>query len=103
MLFIRYIGLYAASISTLVSFLVILIYRFFEVKKFININYNYFKIVMGIICLIISVYNFYELKMIGFILNIIITLIFNIWENEFLKSFFKIMFKRIYNNRISEN
>ena len=102
-LFIRYIGLYSASISTLVSFLVILIYRFFEVKKFININYNYFKIVMGIICLIISVYNFYELKMIGFILNIIITLIFNIWENEFLKSFFKIMFKRIYNNRISEN
>ena len=98
-LFIRYIGLYAASISTLVSFLVILIYRFFEVKKFINIKYNYTRIVIGIIFLIISVVNFYQHNIFGFILNIFITLIFNIFGNEFLRAFFKMSCGKMLNKK----
>lgn len=84
-LFIKNIGLYAASISTLLSFVVILIYRVIEIKKYIIINYNYKNLIVGVIFLVLTIINFYINNTIVFVINILITLIYNIVFNNFLK------------------
>lgn len=38
--FIKYIGLFAASLSTMVSYMVMAIYRHFDLKKYVNIKIN---------------------------------------------------------------
>lgn len=72
-LLIKKIGLYAASISTLISYIFIAIYRAIDLKKYFKIEYNYKKILFSIIllvieCLIININNW-----IFYIINIIIT------------------------------
>lgn len=50
---IKKIGIYAGSISTLVSYIFIVYYRMFDLKKYYNIKYNYRIIIMINICLMI--------------------------------------------------
>jgi len=38
---IRFLGLYAAALSTLISFFIVMVYRMADTKKYINIRYNY--------------------------------------------------------------
>ena len=79
LLFIRYIGLYAASISTLVAYLAMFIYRYVDSKKYVNLSIGkmlilsmtiliaisilvYYipnKIMQGIIALVVTVYAVY--------------------------------------------
>lgn len=58
-IFIKVIGLYAASFSTLISYLVIVIYRYFDLKKDILIKYDYKSIFMIILLLIITIISYY--------------------------------------------
>lgn len=51
--FIRNIGLYAASVSTVVAFLIISIYRMVDVKKYVEIHYNYKKLAVCMVAMII--------------------------------------------------
>ena len=37
-IFIKYIGLFAAAISTMISYMVMAIYRHFDLKKYVNIK-----------------------------------------------------------------
>lgn len=100
-LFIEKYGLYVASISTVVSYLIICIYRSVELKKFINITYKKKKMLLGISLLVLVLINFYMNSMWFFLLNLIITLIYNLFFNEFLKFLLnKIIFKREYKYEI---
>lgn len=56
---IRYIGLFAASISTLVSYFVLMIYRIIDVKKYIKLNYDYKFISKMILFGIILLFTYY--------------------------------------------
>ena len=56
---IRYIGLFAASISTLVSYFVLMIYRIIDVKKYIKLNYDYKFISEMILFGIILLFTYY--------------------------------------------
>ena len=63
-IFIKYIGLFAASISTMISYMVMVIYRHFDLKKYVNITINktlIVKVVLMFILISISYYinNFY--------------------------------------------
>ncbi len=51
MLFVRKIGIYAASISTTVSYMFLVIYRMFDVQKFMKLKFQ--KLKMGITLLIL--------------------------------------------------
>lgn len=66
-LFIKQIGLYAASLSTLCAYLFLYYYRKYKLKKYIRINtdFSLFKILMLFVCVIIYYYN-----------NIIISIIY---------------------------
>lgn len=52
-LFIKKIGLYAASISTVISFVFLAFFRFIDIRKSIKIHYNWKKIILTIFILII--------------------------------------------------
>lgn len=53
---INFIGLFAASISTLVSYVILSIYRMFNIKKLVKIQYNYKLIAITIFILVIFSY-----------------------------------------------
>lgn len=46
--------LYAASISTLISFIILFIYRYFNIKKFFKLEFNGFKIIIQVVILVLS-------------------------------------------------
>lgn len=79
--FVKNIGLYAASISTLVSYAILTIYRMIDVQKFQKIQYCYKKYlfcigVMGIMCGIYYVDLFY-LNILNFIAGVSIAFLLN--------------------------
>ena len=52
---IKWLGLYAASGSTLISFLILLIYRMMDVRKFVRISYDFKQIFIVIVILTIEI------------------------------------------------
>ena len=102
-LLINSIGLYAAAISTLISYLIIALYRHFDIKKSINIKYNINS--MLIICSFYctSIVFYYYNNLIVNAINLCITSIaFGYYNRKIIKKFlrnFVIKFKtKKYNN-----
>ena len=91
---IKFIGLYAASISTLVAYATMTVYRYFHIKKYVDVplhNKFVYLIVTIIVCFSYYINNF--------IINIFIALaitLFAIFTNkQFLKEAFISIFKSI--------
>jgi len=88
-LFISRTGLYASSISTLVGYLIALIYRFIDVKKYIKIRYDIVKYVLMLLIFGISCFIYYMqnklIAIIALVLFIPFTLIVN--KNMILQIF----------------
>ena len=57
--FIRYIGLFAASISTMISYMVMMIYRHFDLKKYVNIKIKKLLIVKIVLMFILISISYY--------------------------------------------
>lgn len=90
--FIKYIGLYAASISTAIAYLSMAIYRHFDIRKYVKIKYQKNNLIgiisMFIISMILYYQNNFYLNIINLILVIIYVLIVNkkfilILKNQF--------------------
>ena len=92
---IKYIGLYAAAVSTLISCILLYVYRLIDVKKYIKLNVEYNFIIISIIIFIVSTYlyniNNYISNVINLSINIIIVYIFNF---KIIKKGFNKIFKR---------
>lgn len=86
---IGFVGLYAASISTLVSFLLLFVYRILSVKRFYNIEFKIIQIIPELIIFILS-FIAYEIKnpiliVLGLVLNItFVILSFIKYKNEIM-------------------
>lgn len=81
MCFVRKIGLYAASISTLVSYIILTLYRMADIKKFQKINYYYKKylfcvFIVGIMCYVYFIDKFY-LNILNFVIGFSMAFILN--------------------------
>ena len=99
LMFIKYIGLYAAAVSTLVSFIIMCIYRMIDVrKKYFKIKFNKKIIIKTIIILVILLITYYinnfYCNIILAVLSIIfaydlnkdnLNIIINIFKNKILK------------------
>lgn len=96
LIFVKTIGLYAASLSTLISYLVILIYRIIDIRKIVLIKYNHRKIALGIFLIIIisviAYLNNFHLNIVNFVTALIVALFFNKDLIEKLRA--KISFKK---------
>ena len=82
LIFVKKIGIYAGSISTLVSYFILAIYRMQNVKSFQKISYNYFKIIFCSSILVLLSAFIYLKKTIFDILVIIIAVITSIFVNS---------------------
>lgn len=88
---IKRIGLYAASASTLISFLVLFVFRAYNLKKIIKINYDIRSMLSVVLILLIECFFFYQQTPLFNALNAIIGIVF-FWMMN--KSLINIVFKK---------
>ena len=94
-LFIKHIGLYAASISTAISYFVMMIYRHIDLKKYIKIRYEKGLVIKTVIIFCFSIFLYYQKNMILNILNLIVVVIYAFLMNkDFLSSFKKLFLSK---------
>lgn len=79
---IKFIGLYAASISTFVSYFIMMIYRYIDIKKTINIKIQRDIIIKTVIMAVIIVSSYYINNIYINIVVILITIIYSIILNK---------------------
>ena len=96
---IKRIGLYAASGSTLLSFLMLFIFRAYNLKKIIKINYNIRYMLCVVLIFLVECFMFYQQTPFFNTLNAIIGIIF-FWTMN--RSLISVIFKKWlhYNKRI---
>lgn len=92
-LLINKIGLYAASISTFISYLIAMLYRLYDSKKYLSLSFNYRNIILIFVVTIISTIIYYlRNNLISWIFLLIFILIALYLNKAMLKSFLQ-MFK----------
>lgn len=96
---IKKIGLYAASISTVVSYLVILYFRIQDLKQYIKLVYNKRTIIVGLMVLILIITISYFNNLITCIISIILAFIYNLKENMYVIKFIINYMKRRIENK----
>ena len=74
--FIRFIGLYAAALSTLLAYIVVALYRWIDTKKYINIKINTKKFIISIIIYIIGAIIYYFNNKILNIINFVVIILY---------------------------
>ncbi|MFT3952389.1 MAG: oligosaccharide flippase family protein [Oscillospiraceae bacterium] len=99
-----HIGLFAASISTMVSYALLFLFRIINMRKFNKIVINYKKLLLYLIVIIIMCYFVYQRKWLFNILNAVLGIIFmwvvnkELFCNGVLSVIRKIRKKRIKNH-----
>jgi O-antigen/teichoic acid export membrane protein len=90
--FINEIGLYASSISTVISFLVIVLYRAYDLNKVIKIRYDIKNILVGMSCFFTASILLYGGKIWELVICYALAIIYNIKYNmRFVSKIFKII------------
>lgn len=81
LIFIKKIGLFAASLSTLISYVVLTFYRYIDAQKYLKIKFNYsllfYSTFYYCIIVVIYYYNNFILNVISLILSIIVIICLN--------------------------
>ena len=94
-LFIKKIGLYAASISTTVSYFVMMVYRHIDLKKYVKIKYESGLIIKTVLIFTFSIILYYQKNMILNIINLIVVVIYAfIMNKDFLNSGKKLLLSK---------
>lgn len=90
LLLVNHLGIYAASISTMVSFLFLCIYRMIHIQTFQPIKYNFWKIGAGILILSGMGWLCYQQMIIFNVLNIVIAVaVFAIFNKSLISHLIK--------------
>lgn len=102
LIFIKFIGLYAAAISTMLSYLIMAMYRHYDLKKYINIKYEKGLIIRNIIVFTIAIIiyyinNFY-INIVGLLIAVIYVIIFNKDVIKYLLNFIQQKYISIKNS-----
>ena len=93
---IRFIGLYAASISTFISYAFLALYRMNDVKKYISIHYNYKRVAIGISGIIVLCIVMHFRTLWGNILNALFATAFCIlFDKEIIAKSYIIIRKKL--------
>ena len=89
---VKFIGIYAASISTFFSFGIMAIYRYFHVKKYVNVVLRKKNIYISlVISIIVTIFYYFQLKLINIIV-LLLSLIYSVFINF---NFIKLLFGKI--------
>ncbi len=79
---IKFIGLYAAALSTAVAYIVMSIYRSIDLRKIIKIKYDKKLLLSIILVFTLSILLYYQKNIIFIILNMIIAVLYSIVVNK---------------------
>lgn len=74
--FIKYIGLYAAAISTAISYFVMMVYRHIDLKKYVNIKISKGFIINTVIIFSYSIFLYYQRDMLLNIINLVVVVVY---------------------------
>ncbi len=95
-IFIKQIGLYAAAISTMISYFVMMVYRHFDLKKYVNIKIEKKLIIESIIIYTFTLLIYYQKSIILHAICLLIVCIYAFITNkDFLKSSYLTVVKKI--------
>lgn len=81
-LFIKKLGLYAAALSTAISYFVMMLYRHFDIKKYIHIEIEKSLIIKSIFIFTIVIYFYYQRNNVLNIISLIIAVIYAFLLNK---------------------
>ena len=96
LLFIKFIGIYAAAISTAVSYFAMMVYRHIDLKKYINLKYEKGLILKTILIFTFSIIIYYQHIFILDVINLLIVIIYSyIINRKFIKNWKNIIFKKL--------
>ncbi len=79
---IKYLGLYAASISTALAYFVMMLYRFIDLKKYMTIKYEKGLFIKTILIFSFSIILYYQNNLILNIINLLVVVIYAIILNK---------------------
>lgn len=82
LLFIRKFGLYAASFSTFIAYFVVMLYRWFDIKKYINIKLDIKNVIILILNFTLALYLYYLNTLIANGISFIVSIIASIYINK---------------------
>lgn len=82
LIMIKYIGIYGAAISTLLSFFIMAIYRYIDVQKYVKIKLDKLMLAHMTLVFTVSIYLYYKNNTILNVLNLIIMLIYTYYYNK---------------------
>ena len=95
-LFIKQIGLYAASLSTAISYFVMMVYRHIDLKKYVNIKIQKGLVINSIILFSFSIFMYYQNDLILNIINLVVAVAYALLINmNFLKGSWKTVLGKI--------
>lgn len=87
LLFIKKIGLFAASISTAIAYFTMMVYRHLDLKKYVHIKYEKGLLIKTILIFTFSIILYYQNSFILNIINLVVVVIYAILMNkDFLNS-----------------
>lgn len=76
LLTVRFIGIYAGSVSTLVAFAFVAVYRYISVQKYVNVRFNKKKIIITSLVAIISLSAYYYNMLITNLIALLIVCVY---------------------------
>ena len=95
-IFIKRIGLYAAAISTAISYFVMMVYRHIDLKKYVNIKLEDGLIIKSICIFTFTIFLYYQHNFYLDILNFIVVCLYAYISNKkFLKSSYKTVINKL--------
>ena len=100
LLLINKIGLYAASISTLISYIALTIFRMINIKKYVDIKFDvksiFIIIIISIVSCMLLYFNLFAIKIINIVLSTMLAIYIN---KETIKIISKSFYKKISKNK----
>ena len=89
-IFIKFIGLYAAAVSTAIAYFVMMLYRHIDVKKYINITFEKGILIKSILIYLFAFIMYYQKNIYLDIISLVVICIYSfIINKEFLLSCYK--------------
>ena len=93
---IKFIGLWAASLSTMISYFSMMVYRHFDLKKYINIKYEKGLFIKTILIFAFAIFLYYLKNIYLNIINLVVVVIYSFLINKkFLLGTFNTIFKKL--------
>lgn len=98
---IKYLGLYAAALSTAISYFVMMVYRHFDLKKYMRITYEKGLLIKTIVIFTFDIILYYQHNIYLDILNLVVVVIYSILMNkDFLVSSYKTVVSKVFRKSV---